>query len=169
MKIKINYDLIDKINIANRGYDLQKRVKLNVTFGAGLFIFNQAISEEKNILLHFVAYFTTCFFCIVFFSYLEKITGIIRYISEEELNSLIKQLRSIQINTNLEFLKEAKLVKKSYKLKRNDKNIPVIKQEKYIQIPIQNGLGEKFEETLFQEHIVGSKNYEISVKEPDEN
>lgn len=173
MKIHLNYDLMNKLATAKRGYDLKQNIKFQVCLQTVLFCLDAALdiglTED-----HKVAWMTNLFYCIFFGvlnthmnNFIDKKFEIYKERVEYKIRKLASDLKILQVNTNVEMLKEAELVQTNYKFKLNNKKIPVLKQDKYIKIPVVNGMGERFEETLYQEHIVGTKDYDLSVKEPD--
>lgn len=80
-----------------------------------------------------------------------------------DLLQLTNVLSKLEVRTTTKLLKEAEVISTNYKIKFKDSDkTPVLKQEKYIEVPLSNG----YKETLLQEHNVGSKDYELSVQEP---
>ena len=173
MKININYDLLDKIAVSKKGYDIKRNIKIlscieGLSTCVGAIAIASIPESSQNDIILFALKRVMGGVCWVFiYNIIDKIFGVVKKNAEEKLRRFVGSLHMLQLTTNVEMLKEAKLVKKGYKFKLNDKKIPVLKQDKYIKIPIVNGMGERFEETLYQEHIVGTKGYDISVKEPD--
>ena len=53
----------------------------------------------------------------------------------------------------------------NYSFLLDDNNIPRLKQEKYINVPVVDRDGEK-EVSLVQEHIIGTREYELSCGSP---
>lgn len=81
------------------------------------------------------------------------------YLGLEKLTNLLAKL---EIRTTAELLKESKILKKDLEFKFVDSK-PVILERKYIDVPLVND----YNETLLQEHIIGSNKWEISVDEPE--
>lgn len=175
LKIHINYDLMEQIDLANRGLRLQKIAR----FGFIYAIFNFTVISSFILLtlpdskklwfinllatsIEFVG--MTSFFAIT----MNRFKEVVKDNANKKLIKLTSQLSSLDIHTNVEMLKESKLVQTHHEIKLNNKKIPVLKQDKYIKIPVVNGMGKRFEETLYQEHIVGTRSYDLSIKKPDE-
>lgn len=171
MKLCVNYDLLDQIELANHGLKLRKIAKYSgkvqiVMVSVNTFV-ELAISHKVlwayNLLLAsigFIAMTTTLALI------MEILKDIVKTKANAKLAKLSLDLTSLNVYTTPELLKDYQLVKTNYKFQVNDKKLPVLKQEKYIKIPTINKMGKQYEETLYQEHVLGSENYEISVKEP---
>lgn len=167
MKIKINYDLMEKIKESKNGVRLDKIVKEEViSFGGSLVILTPlyVIISSKATLLSISS--------LVLW---DALSGGLNYYfakkrkNEKELSAtkdlfyFTNQLSKLELKTTTELLKESEVIKTNYKIHfEDDSKMPKLKQEKYIKIKLCNG----YTETLLQEHNVGADDYEISVNEP---
>ena len=86
--------------------------------------------------------------------------------AKDDLKMLIPQLRDLQINTNYELLLKSELYQTKYKIKFNEKKLPYILQSKYVMIPTYNYNGDEAETSILQEHVVGTKEYVLSLGSP---
>lgn len=170
MKLKINYDLLKKINESTNGLKLQ-RVLTYIYLPSSPFLVLNLINliklfkpETLNVALILTLLETIT--QVPFISFGKFISDVfkepIKNKANKNLNILVSQLYNLEVKTSTELLKEAKLIKTNYKIKFSDDKLPVLKQKKYINVPLTNG----YDKTIMQEHNVGSKNYELSVEEP---
>lgn len=167
MKLKINYDLIEKIKESKSGIRLHKIFKErinNVVFALGISLPLYPLLSVKGQLISISWVFVH-----------NGILGSVDYLLDKRKQYTLKQsansdllylvnaLSRLEVKTTTELLKDAEIIKTGYKLKfRDSDKLPVIKEEKYIEVPLCNG----YKETLLQEHNIGSKDYELSVQEP---
>lgn len=79
-----------------------------------------------------------------------------------DLYILVSELNNLDVNTTYANLLKSEVIQTDYEFKFIDSK-PLLKQKKYINIPLNNG----YEQTIMQEHKVGSKEYELSVNEPE--
>ena len=86
--------------------------------------------------------------------------------SSDDLKRLRSKLKDLNINTDCDLLLESELYKKEYKIKVNEKNLPYIAESKYIMVPTYNFNGEVSDTSILQEHVVGSKEYVLSIGSP---
>lgn len=170
MKILVNYDLMDKLNEYERGYDLKKNFKIILfsEIGAATFGYASTFKGDLKKCIFDMMFYTvlsttvlTPIWCLV-----DKVFGIEKIIAKDSLINLSKDLKSLNINTNLELLKDSEVVKTNYKFKLNENKLPVLKEDKYIRIKTLHPYGKEQEEYLHQEHIIGRREYEISNEEP---
>lgn len=167
MKIKVNYDLIEKIKEAKTGIRLHRIVKdklkvVGLTLGitSPFYAFSSLRSNLLNILYVFLL--NASFGGLEYF-FEKRFKDSIELNATLELICLANDLSNLDVKTTTELLKDSEVIQTNYKIKfRDSDKLPVLKQEKYIEIPLCNG----YTETLLQEHNIGSKNYELSVQEP---
>ena len=169
MKIRINYDLIDKIKESKRGFFLQKIARNIVVYTSinTLLWLPISISTSSDILqqtindfLYFLSGYSLTFVCsALFFKNQNKLNAI------SELKQLTSLLRNHYINTDYELLQKAYEYEINYKFVLGENKIPRLKQDKYIMVPVVDRDGEK-EVSLVQEHLIGSKDYELSYGSP---
>lgn len=167
MKIRINYDLFEKLQESNTGLSLNKSSKyiLKQTFISSIiFQIINIITRDKPL----ISSDTILFF--LFFHILTRLpvelilSKATKKYSIKDLNYLVNILNYLDINTTYELLQEAYLYKTNYKIIKNEKNIPILIQNKYIMLPV-NEIDE--EVSLVQEHIVGTNKYYLSYGSPD--
>lgn len=167
MKIKINYDLIEKIKESKNGIKLDKivkRVTLATVMGnvilTPLYI-NRPL--EVNMLSVSIITIVNAIGGILQYSIAKSSKDFFERFANLVLDDFVNELSNLEIKTTTELLKEAEVIKSNYKIHfEDDSKIPRLKQEKYIKIKLCNG----YTETLLQEHNIGSDDYEISVNEP---
>lgn len=173
MKLRINYDLLEKIRFSKKGLSLKKSLAITYLPAFPLVIksFYDVISAMNNDIGNKDAYLillglmlvgqtipgTTVYLAKKFFDPNAK------PVADNSLSILAAKLTGLDIITTRELLKESELLKTKYQIKYTDNKLPVLKQEKYISVPLTNG----YSETLLQEHIIGSKTWDISVEEPE--
>lgn len=163
MKLVINYDLINEIKKAKTGINFKR-------FNEKLGIFSSivlALNLTHLAIAHEVAPTNIAYglpYALILYGGTEYAT---RDQNKKEadirLKSLESSLTKINIYTDSESLKNAKLYKIKYKLVR-DKN-PAIEQTKFIMIPTSGTLNPD-EISIQQEHIIGTDEYILSIGEP---
>ena len=168
MKIIINYELMDKIQEAKTGFSLKKyKHKLGFYLGiVGLARFSAVaiggmpIEEALEGMIFPTIYGSSYF-------------GLHDWVdskfkkerSEQELRELSQRLRDIFVETDSELLKESFAYKTEYKI-NSEKFPPKLEEHKYLMIPVNNAWGNS-EISLHQEHVKGTKDYDLSYGEPE--
>ena len=170
MKLMVNFDLLSKIVTSKTGLALDRTAKAvarNILIVQGILLPFELVSNftpEQFLgqLLRSIAIQVTLFgIGDIFLLKLSKEVAI------QQLKYLMHTLKNININTDYDLLIEAYKYRTDYKVEFNDSKLPQIKQEKYIMLPVYEN-GEEKEVSILQEHIIGSKNYELSIGEPME-
>ena len=168
MKIMVNYDLLSKIATSKTGLALDKTVKRAAKYS----LIAQGILLPLDLLANFTQeqFLAQLLRTISVEFSAVGISDIIcikrsKELAIRDLKILAYVLKKIDINTNYDLLVESYKYRTDYKVEFNDSKIPKIKQEKYIVVPIYED-GEEKEISVLQEHIIGSKNYELSIGEP---
>lgn len=164
MKIKVNYDLLEKIQEAKHGFVLQKNVR-RVSGMITAVIATQALIEgpfyNVNQILSDLAFLLPLN---VWFRLPDiLITKLKQSESIEELKNLADTLRSINISTDYELLLEAYKYETNYQFEFEEDKFPSLKQNKFIMVPIND---EGKEVSLMQEYIIGSNEYTLSCGSP---
>ena len=168
MKIRTNYDLIEEATMAKRGFSLKRygkevtRATILCTAVVTPFLAGDGITslEVAEIILHsFKTYSILYGTADVLLSGLEKTAAI------QDLTALANRLGNIYVDTNAHMLTEVRAYKTEYKL-NCEKFPPKLEEHKYIMVPVNNDWGNN-ERSLHQEHIVGTKNYDLSYGEPE--
>lgn len=165
MKLRINFDLLSKITASKTGFELDRTMKRVVT--------NTLIIETVTLPLQVAA----CYTKEEFIAYLLRIISaqaavlgsidiifskMCKQTAIEQLKILVYILKLLDINTDYDLLLESYKYHTDYKLEFNNSKLPKVKQEKYIMIPVYED-GEEKEVSILQEHIIGSKDYELSI------
>jgi len=168
MKIRVNYDLIDKIRESKTGVSLKK------TCAKRLFVINFAMCFNMPIILlsgEFIKSFITSLgfvsFLTFFYGFFDNkdLKDINIDNSTNQLKQLAILLRKHYINTDYELLQKVYEYETNYKFVLDENKIPRLKQDKYIMVPVVDRDGEK-EVSLVQEYLFGSKDYELSYGSP---
>lgn len=164
MKLKINYDLLERIQFGNTGFALKKEMGITVA-ALPIQIINCIISLSKeypiSILLpiaiksQFIAFGVFS----LMFKNMKKSEAI------KSLKELSCELKKININTNSELLLKAYQYKTDYEINYDKPNIPRLEQKKYIMVPTYID-GEEKEVSIVQEHTIGTKKYYLSHGSP---
>lgn len=163
MKLVINYDLINEINKANTGINLKRfNTKMGIYLSTitALNLSTLPITDEINI----PAYLFGLTYALILYGGTELITkNFNKYEANDRLNSLASSFSKINIYTDADSIKNAYLYKTKYKLVRYDKS--GILQTKFIMLPTTGTLNAD-EVSLQQDHIIGSREYVLSIGEP---
>lgn len=168
MKIKINYDLLDKIAEAKTGFSLDRNTRHilpRVTLASAIYsLLNITDPKLFDKLLYIVPLFFT------FYALPTTIDNAImlkkfKELSIQELKTLSMLLSDINIKTHYKLLLDSYKYKTEYEINFSESKIPYVKQDKYINVPVYND-GEIIEVSLVQEHIIGSKKYYLSYGSP---
>lgn len=170
MKIVINYDLMDKISEANKGYSLKRCTKRTTS----LFATTVAISAMFDLASgsDFTKLLEACPFIFTIHSgytaaYTYAFSGLTKEMAKSKLNALLPQLHSAFIRTDYESLLKSYKYKTEYELD-SDSHFLAVEQKKYIMIPVEDEYFGNKEMSVLQEHIIGSKEYVLSLSEPEE-
>lgn len=171
MKIKINYDLLERTKEANIGYSLVRTSKkaLNLTLLATLISTPFRITRDGLTLESTVK----DFFLYLMLSIMNKSLDLIFTKANQEeaikdLKKLSLLLGDLNMCTDYELLLEAYKYSTEYSLEFNEYYLPCLKEEKYIMVPVYDN-GEVKEVSLVQEHIVGKPEYTLSCGSPQKS
>ena len=164
MKIKINYDLFDKINEANTGMSLKKTTKKNL-FAIGITLpLMVATIPDIRAILAIVARLAAMNY--LFYGMTDMLlSSLVKDKSKDELKRLAIELRNIDVNTDYEMLLNSSKYKTEYEIKKEEEQPPKLEQKKYIMVPVYDN-GEEKEVSLVQEHIIGTDEYHLSYGSP---
>lgn len=88
--------------------------------------------------------------------------------AKKQLSFLSLELQNLDIKTNYDLLLESKQYSQEYHIEFNDGKLPSIVQSKYILVPTfeKDNNGNNKEESILQEHVIGSNIYTLSLGEP---
>ena len=168
MKIRVNYDLMDKIREEKIGYSLIRTRRDILKFGIMFFPLDVLIVNGDIKILIIQTLFRAGANAIVF-PMIEKYSiKIGKDDAVMQLKQLASTLRSHYINTDYELLQQSYKYETNYRFILDDDKIPRIKEEKYIMVPVVDRDGKK-EVSLVQEHLIGSKDYELSYGSPSKS
>lgn len=163
MKLVINYDLINEINNANTGINIKRiSAKMGIYMGT-LLTLNIAAALAGSETAPTNITFGIVNGIIIFGGSEFALKEFTKKAAEKRLRTLAPSLSKINIYTDLESLKSARLYKTQYKIVKDEK--PSIMQTKFIMLPTTNTLNAD-EISLQQEHNLGSKEYVLSIGEP---
>lgn len=173
MKIKVNYDLIDKIKQSQKGITLSKTASKNFKYGIYMFsiytILDLMLSENKDSNVLLAASIGASVFYLLKTLADEMMNKCLKEKQKQDalidLIFLTRKLKKINIDTSPELLIDSKIQSVEYKINLNEEKIPNLLQNKYILIPTYND-GEIKEKYVLQEHVIGSKEYTLSSGYP---
>ena len=168
MKIQINYDLLNKVIESKKGFSISQITKyagrctaISTVIDIG---FSCIMPEPAEKLI----------FDILFYSLFHAALGTALYKGLSELGKrkatrdlivLAFKLCQLNIITNLNQIDQAYAYHTDYKIVNSKKGIPQLKQDKYIVLPVYEN-GEESEVSILQEHIIGTRKYDLSIGEP---
>ena len=168
MSFIIDYDILKKIKESNHGkpvlhYD--KFVIIGTLIYAGCEVVKKTTNGKivSDAIMDVTIPFTVANMVGVGISFLKKCFSNpgVKISANITLEELVNKLAKLEVNTSLELLKDAKINTIEYEMVYvDDCKASKIKQNKYIDIPLNNG----YTETILQEHLFGDDEYEISVE-----
>ena len=163
MKFDVNYELMAKIGEAKTGINLRRiGKKMAILNGAMSLVSILAdptdIEQIASRILYSFSITSFQSFGMEFaFSNSQKKTA------NEKLKILSSRLADLDVSTDSDLLLESKRYKIKYDIDFSEGIIPKITQNKYVMVPTHND----GEVSLLQEHIVGTRNFTLSVGEPE--
>ena len=164
MKLIINYDLVNEIMKANTGFDF-KRFASKMAISTGVIVpinfTTHAINPEAHSFISLLSSYMYSTF--IFGSSELALKSINIKLADLALKQLSSSLTKINIYTDAESIKKARLYKIQYKIIHEDK--PAIQQNRFMMLPT-TGTFNADEVSLQEEHIIGSKEYVLSIGEP---
>lgn len=169
MNILINYDYINAVKDVNEEFSLKKvarnnkirwlKINLPFYFGLDFLIYQGDLKRSLVMLLIQFGIITSA----DFIGYTATKRDIYKIRSETNLKKLVSQFKDASIDTSYELLKQSELYDKKYEIKLNEKKFPQLIQSKYILVPTYDNIGDVKETSVVQEHIMGSKEYVLSL------
>lgn len=165
MKLVVNYDLMNEIIKANSGFDLKRFSSkmgifigvMGVTDGIALAVGGRDVSS-LNIP------FAALQGILIFGSTEVLLARLNKAEADYRLRNLASSLTKINIYTDSDALKEAKLY--STRLKVLHDGGVALKQDKYFKLRTTGSFNAD-QISLRQEHIIGTRDYELSIGEPN--
>ena len=168
MKIIINYDLIDKIKDINEAYGIFKIIRNNRQELA-IYIIPTCLPidiiiahESSKTALVLVMFQILTYLAIELTEYID-LGDYYKKLAIKDLKRLVSLLKSNDIDTDFDLLKESMVYAKKYKLKINRDNLIEILESKYILIPTYDFNGHIKKTSFLQEHVIGSHEYVLSL------
>lgn len=169
MKIVINYDVIDKISEAKKGFSLKRCVKrtaalasISSMIGIPDNLVSGDITPELWIeLLSYVLIHSA-----YTGAYVYAFSGLTKENAQRSLHSLVNELRSKCIKTDDESFLDTYKYKTEYDVKFSS-IAPIIEQKKYLKIPVKDEYFGDKEISVVQEHTIGTRQYTLSLGEPN--
>lgn len=174
MKIQVNYDLLEEIVCSKKGVSINRIVKHRIA-AAGLAVaicslidicigkFPEALPNN----ITSIGVLSLGFYVgDIVVNNIPRINEENKFDAYDNLKRLSTNLQVLQVKTNSTLLQDGILLEKHHKIVKSKKGFPLILEQKYIEIPTCSDYGYNSSETLLQEHIIGSNNYDISVEEP---
>ena len=168
MKIRVNYDLVEQIVLANKGFSMKQYAKDVIESIITATAVCSPIFVLGGVPIRIVGdiFCSSIPICAILNGASNLIlTKIEKEAAKETLNILSRQLNDIYFDTNSEMLMDAKVYKREYKL-NFEKFPPKLEEHKYLMIPVNNAWGNS-ERSLHQEHVIGTKDYDLSYGEPE--
>lgn len=176
-KIRINYDFFDKIKETQGKCKIRRWIKNNKFQDAIIVTFTVkdiveaclGIDSIPQTIMDIATYYTLLAIALSALELLknniiEKNTGKTQEdYAYDELNNLTALLNSINVDINIKELMNAEMYHKKYKLAMEGK--PGIIRERYFEIETDNNNYDR-PISLKEEHLMGSKNYELTVASP---
>lgn len=162
MKINVNYELMSKIGEAKKGFNVHRVSKKIGTIMGFMSLVAYIISPNdiREIIESITYSFTLCSAQSISLELAGSFSN--REKAQEELRILASRLNAIDVHTDLELLLEAEKYKTQYKIAFSDGIVPKVMQNKYIMVPTCNDE----EVSLLQEHVICTRDYVLSVGEP---
>lgn len=175
MKLVINYDLMDAICNVNEPLTLLKVVRNKkvdyLTFNVPFFSIIDFLIESQSL-----EFFGTLGLQmgVVVATHMgidllcSRIVGADQYgyKSAKDLKKLVGQLDALNISTSYDLLLKSEVYDKKHKVEINKDHLPYIAESKYILVPSYTYNGDIKDTSVLQEHIIGSKEYVLSLGSP---
>lgn len=170
MKLVINYDLIDAIRNVNEPltpFKVVRNRKNNfLTYLSILTLINfcQGSSVLETI-EKLGMYFGTVISADILIAMSKSTTSVDFFADEssKNLKRLVGELEALNISTSYDLLLKSEIYDKKYKVEMNKEQLPHIAEKKYILVPSYTYNGDIKDTSVLQEHIVGSKQYVLSL------
>lgn len=167
MKIIINYDFFKKICDVNEPLgpvkiyrNDRKIIPLCMGLNSYLCMYSipaymcQSLLNAGGVIM--IMWFLQC--CLGYDVYAKQ--------ASDDLKKLVSQLKKLHVNTDYDLLLQSELYKKKYNIKLNENKIPCFLEQKYVLVPTYNYNGDIKETSILQEHVVGFKEYVLSIGSP---
>lgn len=168
MKLIINYDLIDSIRNVNEPLSplkVARNSKRNIASIVPIWFCINSISYTIPENIGWLICQSSVYIGLEF--HYRKCCGDKYFLgSSNNLRKLSSQLQYLNISTSFNLLLESKVLDKKYKVEFNKNSLPHIAENKYILVPTYNYNGDIKDTSILQEHVVGTKEYVLSLGSP---
>ena len=167
----VYFDLYNSIKDVQEGFTIAKILRNNKRLLTGLsglvsLVFAIEFKEKffKTLPIGEIMLLIDC----VLTNYLEYAFDGDTYKEDAEKRLIIAStaLGNMNVSTSDKLLKEADCYHRVYNLKFNKEKTLQLIESKYILVPAYNGLGNITNVSILQEHVVGSKEYVLSLGTP---
>lgn len=168
MNIIVNYDFFDAVKDVNEGFTPFKiirncKVKF-IKYNLPLLTLAEYITFHEDFLKYLpgatIIQIGLIFGCNIA-GYL-TCGDVYKEEADKRLKVLVSRLKSLNIDTSFDLIKQSECERKIYNFKINKKKIPQLIQYKYVLVPSYNYQGDITDTSIMQEHVVGSSEYILS-------
>ena len=169
MKIIVNYDVLDKISEAKKGYSLNRCIKRTAAFAsisAAIGLPDNLITGNINPDLWFELVSYLLIHSTFTGAYVFALNELVQKSAQYSLKSLVNELRSKCVKTDEEAILDTYKYKTEYDVGFSS-IVPIIQQKKYLMVPVRDEYFGDKEISLVQEHTIGTKQYVLSLGEPE--
>lgn len=177
MKIIINYDFIKELQNANKPFDPMKIVKNNIFTNyrlvLPLYITLDAIILARGDIQSLINNIGLQAFLLKVPDFLAAITiyketGYDPYKikAESKLLKLADEFNNINVTTDYDLLLQSVYYDHIVRINLDENKVPIITSKKYVLVPAHSYSGDIEEVSIEQEHIIGNKEYILSVGTP---
>ena len=171
MKIRLKYCFLDKIKDIKENLGPLKIIRNNRHYYLKIdlpawIVVNLALNPSLSY----------CFFMLCFqFSFVIGFEWLVYALAKRDfykehakydLFVVLNYLQDLGVNTDYELLLESEAYETKYRLKLNEKRLPILFESKYIMVPSHGFNGYIKETSILQEHVVGTKKYVLSLGSP---
>ena len=164
MKIRVNYDLFEKIVQAESGLSIKRRAYdfLKISPFVCLIVYGSAFAGGGDINFQNI---TLTFSLAFLFNLSHELIDLKskQKRANESLSMLVKDFNKLNISTTEDLIKESELYHSHYEVKLNSWKIPYLYEQKFIMVKTVDDN----EVSIKQEHVIGSRKWNISVGEPE--
>lgn len=165
MKLVIDYDMLNKIKYSKKGFsatDVFFRTCKKFPFTmSNILVLSILAITLRDISLFIIALGSAAPFGVLAPVLAKTFKDKVIKDSCHDLDILALRLNRLNVKTTGKLLQNSEILESELDFKFVDSK-PLITKKTYIKIPLSND----YEETILQEHKIGSKNYELSVQEP---
>lgn len=172
MNILINYDYMNAVKNVNEPFTPFKIIRNNkakfAKYHLPIYLTLDLLivgTDLKKIFRYLALQFGLAI-AMEFIIYLAAGDDLLRVKSEVDLKELVRQFKDANVETSYDLVRKSKVYDKKYEVKINENKIPELIQSKYILVPTYDYLGDVKETSILQEHVMGSKDYVLSLGSP---